>query len=354
MTSRRHFLGGLMAAASLPRISWAELGSPAYLAAARHAEGYAICGISAAGDLRFTTDLPARGHAATAHPTRPEAIAFARRPGRFGLVLDCVTGATRARLTPPEGRQFNGHGCFDAEGTLLMTSEVVAEGSAGRIGLWDAMAGYRRIGEWDSGGIGPHEIRRLRSGGLVIANGGIQTDPHDRRKLNIDRMQPNLTYLSPEGQPEAQVTLPPELSQNSIRHLALGPDDSVAFAMQWEGDPAIPVPLLGIHRRGAGLILSPEDITGAMQGYAGSIAMNPQGSEIALTSPRGGTVMIHDRATAAPLATHRRADLCGAAPGPHGFTLTDGLGAIWQATREGLTLLGKTDLSWDNHLISIG
>ena len=39
----------------------------------------------------------------------------------------------------------------------------------------------------------------MADGTLVIANGGIQTDPGDRRKLNIETMQPNLCYLSPEG-----------------------------------------------------------------------------------------------------------------------------------------------------------
>ena len=84
-------------------------------------------------------------------------------------MIDCVTGAELARLTPPEGRQFNGHGAFSADGTRLYTSEVVAEGSAGRVGVWDVRAGYQRIGEWDSRGIGPHELRLLPDGNLAFA-----------------------------------------------------------------------------------------------------------------------------------------------------------------------------------------
>lgn len=356
MTSRRGFLGGLIAATALPKLSWAEVGSPSYLAAAKRGAGYAICGLAAGGELRFAVDLPARGHAATAHPTRPEAVAFARRPGVFAMVLDCVTGAVLARLSPPEGRQFNGHGAFSPDGTVLMTSEVVAEGSAGRVGLWDVTAGYRRIGEWSSGGIGPHDMKLIPGGGLVIANGGIETDPDDRTKLNIATMRPNLTYLDVDGAILDQVELAPDLAQNSIRHLALGPGGEVAFAMQWEGDPAIPVPLLGIHRRGQPAVLSPEDTAGAMQGYAGSIAIDRSGGMVALTSPRGGTVMIHDAATGEVLATHRRTDLCGAARAEAGgFTLTDGLGAVWSADAGGLRLMTKADgFAWDNHLILVG
>ena len=75
-----------------------------------------------------------------------------------------------------------------------MTSEVVVEGAAGRIGLWEVQ-NFCRIGEWDSGGIGPHDLKLLPEGRLVIANGGIKTDPSDRTKLNLGDMRPNLTIL---------------------------------------------------------------------------------------------------------------------------------------------------------------
>jgi len=90
--------------------------------------------------------LPDRGHAAAANPGRPEAVAFARRPGTFALVIDGVTGAILHRLTPPEGRQFNGHAAFSAGADLLLTSKGVAETSNGRIGVWDT-ATYPRIGD---------------------------------------------------------------------------------------------------------------------------------------------------------------------------------------------------------------
>ena len=111
-------------------------------------------------------------------------------------MIDCRDGKVLHRLTPPEGRQFNGHGCFSADGAILYTSEVVARGSAGRIGLWDVARGYVRAGEWDSGGIGPHEIRRLAgTDRLIVANGGIETDPDDRTMLNVGTMRPNLALI---------------------------------------------------------------------------------------------------------------------------------------------------------------
>ncbi|MDH2325672.1 DUF1513 domain-containing protein [Cereibacter sp. SYSU M97828] len=349
MATRRLFLAGLVASA-MPRVGWADAGSPAWLAAARLPDdSHALHGIAADGRVLFRIPLPSRGHAAAAHPSRPEAVAFARRPGTYALVIDCATGTLRARLTPPEGRQFNGHGAFSQDGTLLWTSEVVAETSEGRVGVWDAR-NYSRLDEFPSGGIGPHEIRRIPgTDTLVIANGGIRTDPQDRSKLNIDTMRPSLAYLA-DGAVREVVEIP-EFPQLSIRHLALR-EGAVAFAMQWEGDPAEPVPLLGIHRPGETptLCWPAEADMFAMRGYAGSIAWAADG-RIGMTSPPGGVVMIH-AADGAPLDRHARPDASGIAPAPGGFAITDGGGAICLLGAT-LTPLTREDVAWDNHLVAI-
>lgn len=350
MATRRAFLAGL-ACASLPRLSWADAGSPAYLAAGKVAEdAFVLHGISALGQSLFQIDLPARGHAAAAHPDRPEAVAFARRPGTFALVLNCVTGGVTHRLTPPDGHQFNGHGAFSADGSLLMTSEVIADTSEGRVGLWDAET-YARIGDWASGGIGPHDMKRLADGRLVVANGGIQTDPKDRSKLNIDTMRPNLTLLSPKGELLDQVTLIDDLHQNSIRHLALSGDD-IAFAMQWEGDKAEAVPQLGLWSPGTAPRLCPpaDQDAFAMKGYAGSIAAS--GGQIAITSPVAGVLMVFSD-QGAPVAALQRADICGVAPAAKGFVATDGQGAVWACDGHALTPLSRETTAWDNHLIAL-
>ena len=349
MATRRAFLAGMMAA-SLPRTSWAAAGSPAFLAAAKTGDAYQLHGLTEAGESLFALPLPARGHAAAAHPHRAEAVAFARRPGTFALVIDCVSGKILHQLTPPDTRQFNGHGAFSEGGDLLMTSEVVAEGSAGRIGLWDTRD-YTRIGEWDTGGIGPHDLKRLPDGRIVVANGGIQTDPGDRTKLNTASMRPNLTLLSPDGRILDQATLPDGLHQNSIRHLALTPD-GIAFAMQWEGDPAEPVPQLGLWQPGTAPRPCPPDQVDAfaMKGYAGSIAA--AGGLVALTSAPGGAIMLFGTGGTA-MTTLRHADLSGVAPGPAGLVATDGQGNIWAVAATGLQLLARHEVAWDNHLVAL-
>lgn len=356
MTTRRGFLASLLAASALPSLSWADAGSPAYLAAAKLPDGsFALYGLTANGATVFAIPLPARGHAATAHPNRPEAVAFARRPGIYAIILDCVTGAVLTRLAPPDGTQFNGHGSFSQDGHILYTSEVIAETSEGRVGLWDATDGYRRITSWPSGGIGPHDLKRLPgSDTLVIANGGIQTDPQDRTKLNIDTMRPNLAYLDGTGQITDLIELAPDYRQNSIRHLAIAPDSTVAFALQWEGDPAEPAPLLGLHKLGQQpqLCDMPETEMFVMQGYAGSIAFDPTGQQVAITSSHGGAVQIYGR-DGTYLAGILRADASGIAPAPAGFLLTDGFGTVSSIIDHALVPMIQGAALWDNHLVAL-
>jgi len=355
MTTRRHFLAALLAAGAAPTLTWADAGGPAFLACAKEPDGgFALFGVSAAGADTFRIPLPARGHAGAGHPVRPEAVAFARRPGTYALVIDCVAGRVLHRLEPPEGRQFNGHGMFLDGGRWLLTSEQMAETSEGRLGLWDVGAGYRRAGEMASGGIGPHEILPMPDGATIaVANGGIATAPDDRTKLNIATMRPNLAYVSTDGTLLERVETGEGLRRNSIRHLAVRGDGLLAFAMQWEGAGVAP-PLLGLHRRGAAWrpAEAPGPEAAAMQGYAGSVAWNGAGTEVAITSPRGGRVHRFDP-EGRFLGAVRRADVCGVAPREAGFLLTDGLGGVLSLDGARAAPLGLRGRAWDNHVVTL-
>lgn len=356
MIARRTFLASLLASGAVPRVGWAVVGNPSWLAAAREPSGdFALYGLGADLATTFRVPLPARGHAGAGHPRRAEAVAFARRPGGFALVLDCATGQVLHRIAPPDGRQFNGHGVFVGDGALLLTSEQDADTSEGLIGLWDVDAGYRRIAERSTGGIGPHDLRLMPDGrSIAIANGGIATDPADRTKLNIPTMSPNLTYQDLDGTTLEQVQLDPALQKNSIRHLSVRSDGLVGFAMQWEGEPGAAPPLLGLHRRGGAPVLAAAPLAEelAMQGYAGSIAFSGDGTEVAITSPRGGRLHRFS-ADGRFLGAVSRADVCGIAPRENGYLASDGLGGLI-AVGGGETLaLARVDCAWDNHIVSL-
>ncbi len=166
-------------------------------------------------------------------------------------------------------------------------------------------------------------------------------------------MRPNLAYATLDGGVDEVVELDPTLHRNSIRHLAAA-DGAVAFAMQWQGDPMEPVPLLGLHRRGGAAILCTADVAEqrAMLGYAGSIAITR--AHVAITSPRGGRLHVYRR-DGSFAASVIRPDVCGLAAGLGGLVATDGLGGVI-ALSDGtiVPLRSAPNRAWDNHLILCG
>ncbi|MYA88952.1 MAG: DUF1513 domain-containing protein [Boseongicola sp. SB0662_bin_57] len=358
MTDRRSFIAGMLAAGACPKPTWAEVGSPAFLSAGVTQNGtHVLCGLTARGKISFELPLPARGHAAAAHPMLAEAVAFARRPGTFAVVIDCVSGREKARLHAPAGRHFYGHGTYSADGDLLFTTENDFGAARGVIGVWDPRDGYARLDELPSGGTGPHDIKLMPDGKtLVVANGGIETHPETGRlKLNIPTMRPNLSYLSFDGRVEEKIELDRSLRRNSIRHLATTSDGTVAFAMQWQGDRARHPPLIGIHQAGSPAMLL--ETTGRhaekMKGYVGSVAASQALGRIAATSPRGNLVQVVDIRTQAIVAQSEIEDVCGVAALDAGFFLTSGHGQIAMQMGAGHELLRGTALRWDNHLVAV-
>lgn len=357
MPSRRRFLAGFIAAGFAPAPTWAEAGSPRYISAARKPDlTYALVGLTQSAKIAFEIPLPARGHAAAAHPYRSEAVTFARRPGTYALVVDCTSGVPIAQLTAPTGRHFYGHGTFSGDGVRLFTTENDFERAIGIVGVWDASDGYTRIGEFRSGGVGPHDIRLMPDGNtLVVANGGIETHPDSgRAKLNISTMRPNLAFLDLEGTVLEITQLSAELSKNSIRHLAISADGGVAFAMQWQGDAFEHPPLIGVRKSDGSVALLEADLASQsqMQGYAGSIAMDNR-RRVATTSPRGGLCQVFDAEAGHLLKNIALADVCGVAVSDDGFAVTTGLGLVSMNVVASDQNASRFDLQWDNHLVEI-
>jgi hypothetical protein len=356
MASRRSFITGLLAASAVPQVTWADAGNPSLIAAAKLPNGqFSLFGLDNNGQDVFEIPLPARGHAAAVHPTKPEAIAFARRPGRFALVINCLSGEMEQRLDAPKGRHFYGHGTFISNGEILCTTENNIETGQGILGLWSRGTNYRRIGEIPSGGIGPHEVKTLGDDKtVVVANGGIRTHPDSgRQKLNIADMRPNISLVN-FGTKEYQFfELDRALHKNSIRHLDVGPNDNIAFGMQWQGDQTDIVPLVGSINAATGikLISAPTQQWAQLKNYVGSIAIAPQSGAICVTAPRAGIAHIYSNDKLVNLI--RRADVSGVAAFTNSFALSDGNGSVFKTSAKNTTLLRKADRNWDNHMVAI-
>ena len=362
-------LAGASAAALLPwslGVEAAWRGAPLYLSArADDAGGYRVSGFAADGVRFLDLPLPGRGHSFAVRPDGRAAVHFARRPGRFALVLDLAQGAIEQGVETLGGRHFYGHGVFGQDGRLLYATENDFDGERGVVSVYDAARDYRRVGELPSHGIGPHEIALLSDGQtLVVANGGIATHPDlPRVKLNLPIMAPSLCHIDRQsGTLLQELTLDPALHRLSIRHLAVGPADTVAVAMQYEGPAHHRVPLVGLQRSGGALHLlrGPPAVLRAMKNYCGSVCFDASGETIAVSAPRGGLVTFWDVGAGHYLSSAGVPDGCGVAPGarPSEFLASSGQGGVVVIdARSGkarpFSVSRLQNGRWDNHLVAV-
>ncbi|MBI0435221.1 DUF1513 domain-containing protein [Roseomonas sp. KE0001] len=330
-------------------------------------EGDRLAAFSTGGRAPLRLGLEARAHGFAAHPRRPLAVVFGRRPGWEALVADLARGELNQAFAPPEGRHLNGHGLFSADGRLLYATETRVEDGEGLIGVYDAAADFVRVAEFPSGGRDPHEMRLSPDGGrLIVANGGILTHPDaPRANLDPEGMDPSLAQLDARtGRMLAQRRFDPALNRLSIRHMAAVPGGT-AVAMQYEGEETAEVPLLAIQRGEGGLapLDLPDPWRAACRNYLGSVAADSSGTVLAATSPRGGLTLFWDLAAGRALEPARLRDVCGLAPGdaPGCFILASGQGGLVEAdARRGRMrpLAGPpgsdSRSAWDNHLLRLG
>ncbi|MEM7547196.1 MAG: DUF1513 domain-containing protein [Pseudomonadota bacterium] len=350
LTRRAAIASGL---ASLAAPAWARLGGARFLSSARLASGaHVLIGLTRDGGEAFRAPLPARGHAAAAHPHRPHAVVFARRPGVFALLIDCDTGREIGRVHAKQGRHFYGHGAFSADGLTLFTTENAYETGEGRIGIWNATDGLRRIGEVASGGIGPHDVLRSHDGrSLIVAHGGVRTHPDTgRSKLNLPTMRPNLSWIDiTSGEVTGVIEADEHLRKNSLRHLAAAPNGEVLIGAQWQGSPRATPSLLATARQGGSLrwIDGPSQLWRDMRGYVGSVAAGEDGTLFA-TSPRGGIALRADMG--GNLGIERIADVCGAAITSGSAIYTTGNGVVMSGMG---TEIAVHEVAFDNHMIEL-
>ena len=156
--------------------------------------------------------------------------------------------------------------------------------------------------------------------------------------------------------------LDPALHQLSIRHLAVGPEDTVAVAMQYEGPAGDLVPLVAVWRgvEGLRLLRGPAAVMRAMKHYCGSVCFDPSGRTIAVSAPRGGIVTFWDVGAGRYLSSARVPDGCGVAPAarPAEFLATSGQGGVVvidarSGTTRPLAIDGLKTARWDNHLVAV-
>ena len=312
------------------------------------------------GDVR-SVELPERGHDIALRPGSTEWVAFARRPGRFGVAVP-TDGRAPTWFNAKADRHFFGHGVFSADGKLLYTTENDYRNAQGMIGIRDATDGYKQIGEFSARGMEPHDVQLLPDGRTaVIANGGIKTHPDSgAEELNLPDMKPSLVYVDlSTGDLLEEQRLATDLHQLSIRHLALAANDTVVFGCQYRGPEENTPPLLGFHRRGEQpvIVSTPDETQTALHKYIGSVTADADGGIVAASAPKGGLITYWDVSSRRFLGSCELNDGCGVAPTRHraSFLLTSGQGWLVETDVADATDEERrsSPYEWDNHAILV-
>jgi hypothetical protein len=301
---RRELLIGAASSAALSRSPWhrakAARSEELFAAARRDDRGtYSAALFSLdGGDVR-AVELPERGHDIALRPGSWRMGGVCPQAGSASASPCRPTGASRSGSIRSQTGISSAMASTRPTARLLYTAENDYQNARGIIGVRDATAGYRQIGEFPARGMEPHDVALLADGRtMVIANGGIKTHPDSGAdELNLPDMKPSLVYVDlATGDLLEEQMLAPELHQLSIRHLALAAGGTVVFGCQYRGPEDDAPPLLGFHRRGEQPVIvpAPADAQTALKNYIGSVSADSAGGIVAASAPKGGLITYWD------------------------------------------------------------
>jgi len=316
---------------------------------------FAAMAVTESGRQIWRRALDWRAHDVIADPARAVCAVIGRKPGPAALICDLATGAERRRLVPLPGCTFDGHAVFSGDGVRLYTTQSEGKAQIGHIVIYDVERGTI-VHSFASHGIEPHELLWADAKTLAIGNGGIldrnSTDPIDSSLVWLD---------ADTGALQGRVVLDEDDETLSLRHIARLADGRVVCGVQDQDFATALRPLVFIADatgQAASLDL-PSDIHRRLMGYIGSVAVDPSGTFICATSPRGGLAVVWRAVDGSYVDAIDLPDTCGVAGGsePNGFLLSSGHGArlpIHIDRVEGIVAMPEAlrldALQWDNHL----
>jgi len=222
----------------------------------------------------YTVPLPSRPHGLMAEADGGLLVCSAR-PGTWMLRCDGQGKVVTRIDVQGEGEcRLGGHIIASADGEQLYTTETDFSTGKGKIGVRERRS-LRKIAEWDTHGLDPHQLLLDAHGHLFVANGGIPRTPSDR-KFDIHRMDASLVHIdTSNGSLLGKWKV--DDARLSLRHMAWSrapqdPDALLGIAMQAEHDLEAErrrAPILAVFD-GNSLSIPTQENDGI--GYAGDIA----------------------------------------------------------------------------------
>ena len=355
--SRRRILAATLAA-SIP--GCARSRRPLFLGSAKDNAGtHHLAAFDRAGDMRFRTPLPGRGHAPALSPDGGIAVVPARRPGDWMAVVDHPGGELLDVIRAGRDRHFYGHATFSGDGGRLFTTENDFGKGRGVV-VCRSARNLEVIGEFPGGGIGPHQLKWVEGDQLIVANGGIRTHPaQPRRKLNVDSMRPNVALVDARTGAVVHRAVP-EDPKSSIRHFDTASNGDVVLGIQYEGPQTLDRPLvlvLGARTGNLTPLPAPLSVQRRMRQYTASVCVDSRSNHALVTCPRGHLATLWDLGGEGCIATRRMRDVAGVALDAQAgeFVATNGAGSVVRFDAVTFELRRSAmrrfpDLHWDNHI----
>lgn len=301
MPTRRQWLQSMVLLGTAPLHAWARPASAPLLAAAWAVGAEAFVGVlqlpdraDQALEILQSHAVPTRAHGMT--PMADGSVLFAsRRPGDWLLRLRPDQSAQWHWIE--DDRAFNGHVIASHDQRHIYTTETDLADSQGLIGVRDAHT-LEKIDEWRTGGMDPHQLLLDADGSLVVANGGIPTQPETgRRKLRLAHMDSSIARLRPDEQGRIAGQWKLTDPRLSLRHLAWGGPVAWNPQRRWLGI-ALQAEHTDLEQRRQAPVLAlfdgqhlqaPSLPEGAIwEGYGGDISSD--GSRFAVSCPRADTL----------------------------------------------------------------
>jgi hypothetical protein len=206
-------------------------------------------------------------------------VAVATRPGRWIVRCD-VQGRAVQWLNmdrESEDRTLDGHVCASSDGQWLYTAETNPKTSQGWISVRDVRT-LRKMAQWRTYGVEPHQIILDSTGALMIANGGILRVEGDKKR-DLQLMDSSLVRLDPRtGERLGQWRLKDQ--RLGIRHMAWSQSPTkplLGIALQNEHDDLALRRSSPVFAVWDGDTLKTPAQSTAAGGYAGDITAGPDG-----------------------------------------------------------------------------
>jgi hypothetical protein len=235
--------------------------------------------------------VPDEVHLATSYPNNKYILVCSRKPNASLLKYD-LKGNKLAELTPLANQHFEGHAIFSLDEKFIYTTASDFDAGKGKL-LKLNSHDLSLVEQFDTQGIGPHELVWQSEKHIAIANTGVLTHPDSGREiLNKDSIQSNIVLFNSQSHKVDHSWQVPQLGL-SARHLDRMNDGSLVIGCQYKKQDQRP-PCIAFanfaNKQPQDLVFADENnesLHWNMLGYSASIKAIPNSSQALISNPRG-------------------------------------------------------------------